>query len=233
MSTLDHVINTVRAVRQAGQLPVIVFDLDSTLFNTSGRHLAIVQAFAEQQPAVAEVVSTLGLDDFGWHVDAPLARRGVAETHLVALRAFWFERFFHDDWVGHDLAQKGGPEFVQEVHREGALVYYLTGRDVGGMARGTAQALLSQGYPFFTGRTVLHLKPHFDLDDVVFKDQATADIRSHGGQVVATFENEPGNANLFLDNFPQANHFLIGKVRSPTSPQPRPEIIEIADFVRS
>jgi hypothetical protein len=51
--------------------------------------------------------------------------------------------------------------------------------------------------------------------------------------VVATFENEPGNANLFLDNFPQASHFLIGKVRSPTSPQPRPEIIEIADFVRS
>lgn len=231
MAPLDKTLETVEQVARDGGLPVMVFDLDSTLFNTAGRHLAIVQAFAEQHPSVRTVADQLSHGDFGWHVDQPLRDRGVDEPVLEALRGFWFERFFHDDWLHHDHAAKGGPEFVRQAHQRGALIYYLTGRDAVGMATGTTRALQQRGYPFYTGRTVLHLKPSFEMEDTAFKDQAMADIRSHGGQVVATFENEPGNANLFLQHFPDAVHYLVGSVCNPESPDPHDHVVRIPDFV--
>ncbi len=232
MPTLDSVIDQVDAHAREGTLPIVVFDLDSTLFNTAGRHLAILRAFAEHEPAVRPVVEELTHDDFGWHVSEPLEARGFRDQEaLQRLSAFWFERFFHSDWVGHDQPQAGAPEYVREVHKRGALVYYLTGRHVGGMDTGTARALTDKGFPFWDGRSLLHLKPDFHLDDKVFKDQALRAIRSHKGRVVATFENEPGNANLFLGAFPEASHFLVGDVRSPGGEAPHEALIEIPDFV--
>ena len=230
MTTLEQTLKDVERVAATGALPVLVFDLDSTLFNTAGRHLAILRAFADEHRELLPIAESLRVEDFGWHVDAPLRRHGVGEPLLEKLRAFWFKRFFHDDWLHHDHPAPGGPGYVQEVYRRGALVYYLTGRDVGGMARGTAAALIQCGYPFFSGRTILHLKPKFDMPDAAFKDAAMQDIRSHRGQVIATFENEPGNANLFLSSFPQATHFLVGNVCSPESPDGDPSLVRIPDF---
>jgi hypothetical protein len=83
----------------------------------------------------------------------------------------------------------------------------------------------------WTGRCIVHLKPSFDMADRAFKDEALADIRSYQGEVVATFENEPGNANLFAEAFPDALHFLLETVTSPEPETPRPELIRSADFV--
>ena len=232
MPTLDAVLDDVGRLSSEGELPVVVFDLDSTLFNTAGRHLAILNAFAEQEPHVRSVVDDLALTDFGWHVEGPLVQRGFDDqATLERLRTFWFDRFFDGDWVGHDRPAEGAVEYVNEAWRRGALIYYLTGRHVGGMDAGTAKALSNSGFPFWHGRTVLHLKPDFHLGDKPFKDQAMRAIKSHKGRVVATFENEPPNANLFLDNFPEAHHFLVGTVRHPDGEPGRPELIAIPDFV--
>lgn len=232
MSNLDAVIDHVDRAAAAGELPVVVFDLDSTLFDTAGRHLAILRAFADEEPAMRDVVDQLGHHDFGWHVEEPLRRRGFDhEPTLDRLRKFWHTRFFDGDWVAHDRPAPGAPEFVREVWGRGALVYYLTGRHVGGMDHGTARALTHHGFPLWNGRAVLHLKPDFHLPDRPFKDQALRDIRSHRGRVVATFENEPANANLFLRSFPEGHHFLVGSVRSPEGEAPDPALIPIPDFV--
>ena len=166
MPTLEAVLHRIDHLVGSGSLPVVVFDLDSTLFDTAGRHLAILRAFAEEQPHVRSLVDDISLQDFGWGVDEPLRARGFDDAPtLQALSAFWFERFFDGDWVGHDHPAEGAVEYVNEVWRRGALVYYLTGRHVDGMDAGTAKALTDRGFPFWTGRTVLHLKPDFHMPD--------------------------------------------------------------------
>jgi len=229
---LSNVLTQTEALVAEGRLPVAIFDLDSTLFNTGGRHLQILRDFAAKEPTVASLVADLSPSDFAWSVSGPLRKRGFHDADtLEALHRFWYDRFFTDTYVLHDEPAEGGPEFVQAFWNGGGLVYYLTGRHVNGMALGTAQALVAAGYPYFCGRAILHLKPTFEEADKPFKDQAIAQVRSLGGVVVATFENEPGNAAMFTRAFPDAQHFLHGSVCAPDGESPIPSLIPIDDFL--
>jgi hypothetical protein len=98
------------------------------------------------------------------------------------------------------------------------------------MELGTVRALTDRGFPFWRGRCVVHLKPSFEMNDRAFKDDALDDIRSYQGRVVATFENEPENANLFLRAFPDALHFFLETIHSPNAERPSPELIRSEDF---
>jgi haloacid dehalogenase-like hydrolase len=220
---------------ERGALPICVFDLDSTLFSTGPRNLQILREFLAEHgrahPELLEAAREIGLADMGWNIHESLAARGIGEPELwEALRRFWEERFFTDDYLLHDTQVPGAVEYVLACHQRGALIYYLTGRHVGGMEIGTVRALTRQGFPFWRGRCVLHLKPSFEMGDRAFKDDALQDIRSYRGQVVATFENEPANANLFARAFPEALHFLLLTVHSPKPEKPIPELILSEDF---
>lgn len=232
---LVEVLDRVGARVAAGQVPVVVFDLDSTLFATAHRNLAILRDFVgthgHEFPDLDAHVAALEPDDMGWEVLAPLRDRGYAPDDLPRrFVPFWKDRFFADEWLDHDEPNPGAAEFARGVHGRGGLVYYLTGRHVGGMEIGTVRALVRHGFPMFRARTVLHLKPGFDVPDFEFKRDAVADIRSHGGPVEATFENEPGNANLFLKSFPEGLHFLLLTEHSPNAEVPDPALIQIPDF---
>ena len=231
---LKTVLDRIHQSASRGALPVVVFDLDSTLFSTRPRNLRILREFAQTLPDhtdLHDVVSALSPDDFGWEVTLPLQSRGIDDASLFdSLRAFWFERFFTDEYVTTDHPNAGAVEYVKQVHDAGGFVYYLTGRDVGGMAHGTVRSLTEHGFPYWRGRTSLHLKPSFDMDDTEYKREALADIRSHHGEVVATFENEPKNANMFRAAFPQATHFLLDTEHSPDPEPLHDDIIVLPDF---
>jgi hypothetical protein len=231
---LKEVLARIDRARTAARLPVVVFDLDSTLFSTAPRNWAILQEFAALSENATLGAKLVGLkpEDIGWNVHECLKARGIGDAPLWAkLQRFWFERFFTDDYVLHDRALPGAAAFVDACHTRGALIYYLTGRHVGGMEVGTVAALRSESFPFWRGRCVLHLKPSFEMSDRAFKDDAIGDVRSYLGEVVATFENEPGNANLFLSAFPEALHFLLMTVHSPGAEAPDPKLIKSDDFV--
>jgi hypothetical protein len=228
---LERIDREVRRER----LPMVVFDLDSTLFSTGPRNLRILREFVGSalggDARLEELVAGLEAEDMGWNVNEALKRHGVKDPALLgALRAFWRERFFTDDYCAADEPVPGAAAWVTRCHQRGALVYYLTGRHVGGMELGTVRALREHGFPFWRGRCVLHLKPSFEMPDQAFKDEALDDIRSYRSPVVATFENEPGNANLFARAFPGALHFLLETIHSPEAEAPRPELVRIPDF---
>lgn len=233
---LTEVFERIDRVSAAGRLPVAVFDLDSTLFTTGPRNFAILQEFLRRpgRERIAAAAASLRPEDIGWNVQDCLRARGIGDAALWSeLRRFWAERFFTDEYVLHDRALPGAAAFVTACHTRGALIYYLTGRHVGGMEVGTVAALRAEGFPFWRGRCVLHLKPSFEMADSAFKDDAVADIRSYRGVVVASFENEPGNANMFLRAFPEALHFLLTTVHSPNAEAPAAELIRSADFAHS
>ncbi len=232
---LREVFDRIDATLQRGRLPLCVFDLDSTLFSTAPRNLRIlhdfVEAHADDHPHLRAVAERIGLDDMGWNVHLDVQRFGVTDQRLLeGLKRFWFEHFFTDEYLAHDLPVKGAAGFVHACHARGALIYYLTGRHVGGMEMGSVRSLREHGFPFWRGRCVLHLKPSFEMNDRAFKDDALNDIRSYRGDVVATFENEPGNANLFLRAFPDALHVLLTTIHSPEAEKPSRELVLTDDF---
>ncbi|MBK7875809.1 MAG: HAD family hydrolase [Planctomycetes bacterium] len=233
---LREVFARIDSALSRGRLPVCVFDLDSTLFSTAPRNLQILREFARahaaKHPELTAIAARMTAEDMGWNVHDDLAKAGVRDPALLAaVREFWAERFFRDEYLLHDHEVPGAAAFVERCHTQGALIYYLTGRHVGGMEIGTVQSLRKHGFPFWRGRCVLHLKPDFEMNDKAFKDDAIDDIRSYRGEVVASFENEPGNANMFLAAFPDALHVLLQTIHSPGAEPPRPELILTPDFL--
>lgn len=230
-AVLERIDREVRRER----LPMVVFDLDSTLFSTGPRNLRILREFVAGavggDARLEALVAGLGAEDMGWNVNEALRGRGVEDPALLAaLKTFWAERFFTDDYCAGDEPVPGAAAWVTRCHQRGALVYYLTGRHVGGMEHGTVRALREHGFPFWRGRCVLHLKPSFEMADRAFKDEALDDIRSYRSPVVATFENEPGNANLFARAFPDALHFLLETIHSPEAEAPLASLVRLRDF---
>jgi len=233
---LREVLTRIDQAVVDGVLPVVVFDLDSTLFSTEPRNLQIFREFArervEQYPELNDLLKAVKREHMGWNIHESLRAQGLEnETLLSELKRFWSERFFTDDYVLCDDPSPGAVDYVTAVQERGALVYYLTGRHVGGMELGTVRALKKAGFPYWRGRTTLHLKPNFAMTDRAFKDEAMTDIRSFRGRVIATFENEPGNANLFLQAFPEALHFLLLTVCSTDAEEPAEELLRTLDFV--
>jgi len=237
-SRLREVFAHIDSAVSEAVLPVVVFDLDSTLFSTEPRNYRIISEFAAEHgaeyPGLQEMVDGLQLGDMGWGVSEPFVERGFEPPGFkTAISRYWGRRFFTNEYVVSDQPTPGAVEFAQECHRRGAMLYYLTGRHVSDMGAGTVQALTDHGFPFWRGRCSLQLKPSFEMQDKSFKDGALGDIRSNQGRVVATFENEPGNANLFMDAFPGALHFLLETIHSTKAEAPYPELLRSKDFLLS
>jgi hypothetical protein len=234
MSILNAVLAAIR--EQSRRSPALaIFDLDSTILSTQPRNWAILNEFASRPDvpsALRPVVEKLGPDDMGWNIMEDVRSRGFHdEDVLKALRQFWFERFFNDDYLHHDEPVPGAVEFVRDTHAAGGTIVYLTGRDEPKMGRGTRASLRTRGFPIDDDRIVLRLKPRFEDEDLAFKRSTLAELASMG-EVVATFENEPANANLFHQTFPRAHHLFLETVHSPNPPPLLPGILRLKDFVR-
>lgn len=229
---LGEILARVVSSASAGRRPVVVFDLDSTLIDTSHRHLAILRAFALQNGGreLQQVVGALRPSDMGYRVEEPLVRAGLRDPDLLAhLHAFWWERFFSDAWCAADLPTPGAVGYVRAVVERGGLAWYLTARPAQEMGRGTLEALLRTGFPVMDGCSVLHLRTEVGQSDHRFKAEAVARVLAHG-EVVATFENEPAHVHGFADRIPGAVHVLLDTVHSPTAPPLRDGVPRIRDF---
>src|SRR5262249_40613562 len=155
-------------------VPVVVFDLDSTIFSTGPRNLRILREFVRNRTDIdaglAARVDAIDPSLMGWDVVDDLRGLGISDAGLLAeLKSFWYRRSFSAEYVLDDVPVPGAVRFVRDCHDAGSLIYYLTGRHEGGMGVGTLRALAQRGFPCGKDRCVLHLKPSFELDDRTFK----------------------------------------------------------------
>lgn len=232
-SILTSVLTAIDEARARGVLPICVFDLDGTLLLTRSRTLRILADFAEKtgRTALAEAVAGIAVEEQGYGVFDPLAERiELDDAEKAAILAWWRGHFFTDDWCLQDDVQAGASEFVNACWERGAFVYYLTGRHIHGMEEGTIGSLVLQGFPIFGGRALLHLKPDFDTPDEPYKLAAIEQIQALNGEVVATFENEPANANIFQGAFPGAANILVGSTHRADAPPPDAAVLHVDDF---
>lgn len=241
---LPAVLKRIEDCTEKGRLPVVVFDLDSTVFSTGPRNLTILKEFAkeaaikkaDEYAPFLELVKAIHPDQIPWNATELFRSLEWADKKFLKMwKEFWSSRFFKNEYVARDEPTEGAVEFVNACHNRGALIYYLTGRHYGnikdGMDFGTCEALIRSGLPISNGHTIMHLKPNFEMDDEDFKNEAIPKLRQLRGEVIATFENEPANANLFLQEFPEAINFWLQTVWSPKDVFPDSRLVKVDNFV--
>lgn len=203
--------------------PLVLLDLDGTLFNVNHRHLEILRRFALQPqirsefPTQVAILEKIEESDFHYAIASTLDAKGIgrysehAARFIKLVEAYWFKHFFTDDFVLMDRPYPGAVECVKALRKAGAHLAYLSGRDVPNMRRGTMEALEKHGFPHSGGGISVFLKPAYGQDDLLLKKLAIRTIRSEG-EVVATFDNEPANVRLFAQEFPRAMNFHFDSV---------------------
>jgi len=221
---LTEVSRRVSELRSRAKQPVVLLDLDSTLYEVGPRTHQILQEWlgspdSQEFPRVKKELTRLEQEHVGYSLRDTFSALGVSapegelQQALLVIKKFWQERFFSNDYLKYDRAYPGAAEFVQEVHGMGAFVVYLTGRDEPGMGSGTRDMLKRDGFPWETERTHLLLKPAYGLSDLEHKVNAAVFIRK-AGELVASFENEPANLVAIYEQFPDAMHVFVETVSS-------------------
>lgn len=222
-AVLSKVMEDVKAAFNKQERPMVVFDLDGTIFDTRPRILQILKEYGDQElktvrPEAAARLSTLQVSGVQYMLTDTLGRLGIAEEAVVNNAAvFWSQRFFADDYLRYDTPVPGAVNFVRSLYTAGARIVYLTGRDAPRQLIGTVRSLRDYGFPIGIQGTELMMKPTMQTADAIFKQQATNYLR-HYGKVIAAFDTEAANANVFRRAFPEASVVLVAAPHTPNMP---------------
>jgi len=227
-----------RCAHQPGRetTPVVVFDLDGTLMDNRPRTSAILRELGEhwaaREPELAMALRSADPDALAYVLTENLGLLGVTRADLVdEAQEYWRVRFFSDEHLVHDVALAGAVAFARDCYDAGATLVYLTGRDLPLMGLGTFRSLRDLGFPIGVAGTEVVLKPEFSMPDEAFK-RAVAPTLARVGHVVASFDNEPGNCNVFKEVYPDCESVLVDTQHMPQAPPIAAGVRVIADFVR-
>ena len=232
---MEHPLSRILAdvERHRAERPVVIFDLDGTLYDNRPRTIRILHAFAaaleHAHARDAAVIRALGPDDLSYLLDDTLLPRGVDKAVVERAKKAWFSRFFTDAACADDVPVRGAVPFARACYDRGATVVYLTGRDIPGMLVGTVRTLRDDGFPIGVPRTELVFKPTFEENDTAFK-MRVVDAIHELGRVVATFENEPGNCNMFRARWPDSHAVLVTTQHAPGAPALHDACVRVPNF---
>ena len=235
--TLSQIRHQIATESRTGSC-LVVFDLDSTLYDLALRVTAILHRFAkspEKQALFPEECSRLLEVEIlrgDWGLHEPLGRLGLSQTQYPAfwedVHQAWAQGFFSNEFLTFDKPLPGAVRFVQDVLTAGADVLYLTGRDVARMGAGTEASLRETGFPLDGTRARLTLKPKAGMDDAQFKADEIKHLASTYS-AIWVFENEPVNINAVLKSSPQVKMVFVDTCHSGLESIP-PSIAQIPHF---
>jgi hypothetical protein len=212
-----------RSIASTGH-PLIVLDLDSTLYEVAPRTHQIVREWAESEESqpfseIRARLATLREAEMGYSLRDTFRTAGFSLDEPHAFRAweaakkFWVQRFFRSAYLKYDRPYAGASPFAVELHKLGAELIYLTGRDEPNMGDGTRSNLVRDRFPWEVERTHLLMKPAIEITDLAHKRSAAEFIRKRG-TLIASFENEPVNLVALYEIFPDAMHVFVDTVCS-------------------
>jgi hypothetical protein len=209
---LDFICNKVDEISSGAFFaPVVVFDLDDTLFSTDQRLREILREFSlsdQCEPACSEFADILTTTpnwgiNFGFlaeirgllleaHKETGLAEEPRGKLEAVSrFEKFWAVRFFDNEYYHYDTPWPGAVEYVNTLYGMGAEIFYVSGRTVE-VSSATLLSLAKYGFPlpYQSDRVHLMLKPDSSYKDAQFKAAAVAEIFAGEDKLgTALFEN--------------------------------------------
>lgn len=225
---LEEILEKSKDELSSSNRPVMIFDLDDTIFDAGSRTLAILKMMAVDEnfiklaPRLNQRLSELNNDDVNYEFSDNLDLLGIQDVHTrEQATKYWQDRFFR--LCDIDVIHEGAKDFLLRAFAAGSHIVYLTGRDQPRMMDCTLRSLQKNGLPLGPKATLM-LKPNKDISDVVFKKDAFKDIAKLG-TVTAGFDNEPANVNAIAEEFPEASVVFIETRHSNRPDQPFPAII--------
>lgn len=233
-TVMQQVLADVTAAYNKQERPIVVFDLEGTLLDNRPRILQILKEFAADKsyvtPGAAAQLQTLTVPLVKYRLPDTLAAVGVVDPAVVNnAAAFWAERFFSDDYLKYDQPIRGAVEYVRTLYSNGARIVYVTGRDQRRQLLGTVKALRDNGFPIGIQGTELIMKPTAEMQDAVFKQNMTNYLR-HYGSVIAAFDSDNANANVYRRAFTKATVVLFESNQPPNPPPLSENIVRLAAF---
>ena len=220
---LERILEEVYSSYNRQERPMVIFDLDGTLFDNRPRILKILQEYANAElksvrSEDAKKIAALDIERIQYSLPDTLRLAGITDQGVINNAAiFWAERFFNDDYLKYDKPTPGIVQYVRTLYSSGARIVYLTARDAPRQLLGTVKALRDHGFPIGIQGTELMMRPSAQTQDAVFKQQVTSYLR-HYGKVIAAFDNEPANANVYRRAFKEATCVLFETGHSPNPP---------------
>jgi hypothetical protein len=200
---LDAVLERARA---AGSKGLVIFDLDSTVFDNRPRQARIVREYGREKGLAALEACQPCHFTSGWDLIGALVALGLsdeeAKAHHKDLKRFWAARFFTSAYCQDDVEIAGSPRYLHEVVKTQARIVYVTGRHEG-MREGTVAAMAKCRMVLPGEGAQLVMKPQEAQDDDAFK-RSTHALLAELGTVLAVFDNEPTHVNDYAERFPDA-----------------------------
>ena len=217
---------------QAGPKGLLIFDLDSTVFDNRPRQSRIVREFGKASGLAALETCSEKNWESGWDLKAALLSCGLsqqlADQHFKAAKNFWGARFFTSAYCLDDVEIPGAPQYLHAVVKTGAQVVYVTGRHEE-MRSGSVQCMEKCGMPVPGPGVTLLMKPNLRESDDAYKVQTHARLDTMG-TVVAAFDNEPTHANDYANKFTKAIVIHLATDHSGRPVTLLPQIISVPDF---
>lgn len=218
--------------------PIILLDLDSTLYEVGPRTLAIIKEWNSSPGTPLNIQSKLNevdLKHIGYSLADMAQNLGLHLSHpdtehaLQELKPFWWDRFFSNNYLPHDRPYPGAVEYTQKLFSMGAHLVYLTGREQSKMEVQTIDNLRRDNFPWCEKNTTLVMKPSGAVLDVAHKQNIKPFI-DKTGTLLASFENEPVNLVALSKVFPDAMHIFMDTVYSDYPSEPGKNIFRIKSF---
>lgn len=234
-----HLISERVSSLKGAKKPLILLDLDSTLYEVGPRTSMIFkESLAHVNPIPEELrkaIENMAPQSVGYSIKDTLHNLGFpvmsAEMEKVAadIKAFWWDRFFSSDYLPHDRPYPGAVEYANHLHELGAELCYLTGRDEKRMRKGTEQNLIRDGFPFSGKPETLLMRQRADWTDAAHKTYEASQLANRG-PLVASFENEPVNLVALSKVLPETAHVFVDTVCSETAAEPGKNLYYIKGF---
>ena len=232
---LEQILSEVRESYAKQERPMVIFDVDGTLLDNRPRIQKILLEYAEQElvkvrPEEAKLVKAITLDQVQYRISDTFRSLGITDLAIINnATVFWSERFFSDEYLDYDTPTAGVVDYVRTLYSTGAKIVYLTGRDTERQLLGTVRALRTYGFPVGIQGTELIMKPTAGTQNAMFKQRVTNYLR-HYGYVVASFDNEPANINVYRRAFGKAISVLFEASHSANPPPLLTGVVKLVSF---
>jgi hypothetical protein len=232
-SPLDTIVERVTKSQAAHKNPVVIFDLDETLFRVTDRTRRILQDWsghlASKYAPVREKIFHLDPERMPEGLSAALDLVEVTDPGLrKSAQRFWGLFYYTNRYLGNDGVIPGAVAYVRAIRDSGARIIYLSGRDEERVKWGTQSALKKWHFPLADESAELHMRPNRKVADLKFKQQEIAKIRPLG-EVVAAFTHQAVDANLLKQAFPDAMVVRVDRTGA-AAPASNPGILTIANY---